>query len=58
MNSNAFSRRDLLRSVSSGFGYLAFAGLSSLAAAASVKDSPLAPKAPHFPARARRVIFL
>jgi hypothetical protein len=58
MNSNIFSRRDLLRSVSSGFGYLAFAGLSSMAAAANVNDSPLAPKAPHFPARARRVIFL
>ena len=58
MKSNTFSRRDLLRSVSSGFGYLAFAGLSSLAVAASVKDSPLAPKAQHFPARAKRVIFL
>ncbi len=46
MNTYAFSRRDLLRSVSSGFGYLAFAGLSSLAAATGpgLKDSPLAPK--------------
>ncbi len=52
-----FSRRDLLKSVSSGFGYLAFAGLSSMAAAGS-EGSPLSRKAPHFPARARHVIFL
>jgi len=50
----------LLQSLSSGFGYVAFAGLSSLAAAADArgKSSPLAPKPPHFPARAKRVIFL
>jgi hypothetical protein len=56
MNPRGPSRRDLLKSASCGFGYLAFAGLSSLEAASS--NSPLAPKAPHFPARARRVIFL
>jgi hypothetical protein len=58
MNPSGLSRRDLLKGVSSGFGYLAFAGLSSMAAAADSKGSPLSPKAPHFPARARRVIFL
>lgn len=52
------SRRDLLKTVSSGFGYLAFAGLSSTASASDTKGSPLAPKAPHFRARAKRVIFL
>src|SRR5215831_14395926 len=52
------SRRDLLKSVSSGFGYLAFAGLSSLAATAGTKRSPLTPKTPHFRARAKHVIFL
>ena len=52
-----FSRRALLKRVSSGFGYLAFAGLSTLEAAGS-SDSPLQPKPPHFPARAKRVIFL
>jgi len=57
MNPPKFSRRDLLKSVSSGFGYLAFAGLSSMAAAGS-EGSPLRRKAPHFPARARHVIFL
>lgn len=51
-----FSRRELLLNASAGFGYLAFAGLSS---AQDGDDSkPLAPKAPHFPARAKRVIFL
>ena len=51
----AFSRRALLKTLSCGFGYLAFAGLATRAAAA---ENPLAPKAPHFPARAKRVIFL
>ncbi len=50
------SRRTMLKSVSSGFGYVAFAGLSTMAADA--KSSPLAPKPPHYPARAKRVIFL
>ena len=59
--STVFSRRHALKSLASGFGYLAFAGLAH---AASVKDSAsasgagLAPKLPHFPARAKRVIFL
>ncbi len=51
-----FSRRDLLQSASAGFGYLAFAGITS--AAEKTSTNPLAPKAPHFPARAKRVIFL
>jgi hypothetical protein len=50
-----FSRRAALKSAAAGFGYLAFAGLSTWAAE---RANPLAPKAPHFPARARRVIFL
>ncbi|HZW32864.1 MAG TPA: DUF1501 domain-containing protein [Isosphaeraceae bacterium] len=58
MNPRGLSRRDLLKSASSGFGYLAFASLSTMAAGAEPKRSPLAPKAPHFRARARHVIFL
>src|SRR5580692_6917982 len=58
MNSRGLTRRGLLKSASSGFGYLAFASLSSMAAGAGLNDSPLAPKAPHFRARAKRVIFL
>ena len=53
-----FSRRQLLQSASAGFGYLAFAGLSASSAKESANTNPLAPKAPHFPARAKRVIFL
>src|SRR5438045_4538372 len=51
-----FSRRDALKSAASGFGYLAFASLSTWAAERAA--GPLAPKPPHFPARAKRVIFL
>ncbi len=53
-----WSRRDFLRSAASGFGYLAFAALAHEAAAKDATGSTLAPRAPHFPARARRVIFL
>ena len=51
------NRREMLRSVSGGFGYLALAGLSAGEALASAA-SPLAPRPPHFPAKAKRVIFL
>ena len=55
------SRRAALKAASSGFGYLAFAGLSTWAAERerpTAAAGPLAPKPPHFPARAKRVIFL
>lgn len=49
------NRRDLLKSASCGFGYLAFAGLATQAS--DSYKNPLAPKTPHFPARAKRIIF-
>ena len=57
------SRRGLLRSAGAGFGYLALAGLlgqQNAKAATSEKSAPnpLAPKAPHFPAKAKRIIFI
>jgi hypothetical protein len=52
------TRREILRSISCGFGYLAFAGLATQQAHAAATDKPLAPKLPHFPPRAKRVIFL
>ena len=53
------SRRTLLQTTASGFGYLAFAALAhEQAARANPAANPLAPKAPHFPAKAKRVIFL
>ena len=53
------TRRDLLKSASSGVGYLAFAALAHEQAQAESKtDGPLDPKKPHFNPRAKRVIFL
>jgi hypothetical protein len=52
---NPYSRRAMLKSAAAGFGYLAFASLSTWAVE---KDNPLAPKKTHFPARAKHVIFL
>ncbi len=51
------SRRAHLKSMSSGFGYLAFAGLAA-EAAAKKSSKGLFVRQPHFPARATRVIFL
>ena len=47
-----YSRRDVLRMASCGFGYLAMAGLAGAA------SPDLMPRPPRFPARAKRVIFL
>ncbi|MFN7937026.1 MAG: DUF1501 domain-containing protein [Bryobacteraceae bacterium] len=48
------SRRELLQLASTGFGSLALAGLLD----AESRANPLAVKQPHFPAKAKRVIFL
>ena len=53
----ALSRRDALKSLSAGFGLLAFAGLAS-AQTTEEKTSALSPREPHFEPRAKRVIFL
>jgi hypothetical protein len=61
-----FTRRQILKSTACGFGYLALADLLSQAYAAEAPaesdhqhyESPLLPKQPHFPAKAKRVIFL
>ena len=52
------TRREVLKTASCGFGYLAFRGLCAEALAGSSGISPLAPKVPHFAPRAKRVIFL
>src|SRR5437879_5395208 len=53
------TRRSMLQSTASGFGYLAFAAMAAeQSARAADAGNPLAPKPPHFPAKAKRVIFL
>jgi hypothetical protein len=55
------SRRQILKSFASGFGYVAFASMAHTAAAkesSSRAAGGLTPKAAHFPPRAKRVIFL
>ena len=48
------SRRDFLRLAGGGFGSLALSAMM----ADEAKADPFAPKTPHFPARAKRVVFL
>src|SRR5215204_5361371 len=60
-HSECFSRRQMLRRFASGFGMLGLAGLfsDSLSLSALAQDAdPLALRPPHFPAKAKRVIFL
>ncbi|MBL8891182.1 MAG: DUF1501 domain-containing protein [Planctomycetaceae bacterium] len=58
------SRRQWLQNATSGFGFLAFAGLNAWAqpasalAAAQDPGNPLSPKESHFPSKAKHVIFL
>jgi len=66
-----YTRRQMLKTFTTGFGYIAFAGLTTQAALAASKakgnnippegsseQSLLLPKKPHFTPRAKRVIFL
>ena len=57
------SRRTALQAAGAGFGYLALQGLLGnqsprVQASEAPAASPLAPKAPHFPVKAKRIIFL
>ncbi len=55
------SRRRMLTHAAGGFGMLALSGMLSEASAAPRQSSaanPLAPQSPHFPAKAKNVIFL
>src|SRR5215212_3806352 len=56
MNPRLFSRRDAIRSLVGG-SLLMPAILSQLLAESAPSD-PLSPKPPHFPAKAKRVIFI
>lgn len=48
------TRRQALKTTAAGFGYLALAGMLG---AQQRRPGPLAPRAPHFPAKAKRIIF-
>lgn len=54
------SRRDMLRVSACGFGQVVLAALAGQTASAdnATPFSPLTPRAPHFPPRAKRIIFL
>lgn len=56
------SRRSILRSAGAGFGYFALASLLGQQAARALSNGiaagPLAPKAPHFTPKAKRIIFV
>ncbi|MFP6657849.1 MAG: DUF1501 domain-containing protein, partial [Pirellulales bacterium] len=53
----SISRRSMLKSTSLGFGTIALSGLLSEQSLAG-RSGPLAPQAPHFQAKAKRVIFM
>src|SRR3990172_9216109 len=54
------TRREMLRQAASGFGAVALAALlaEDAPAAANSPQDPFSPRKPHFPPRARNVIFL
>ncbi|WP_422923440.1 DUF1501 domain-containing protein [Singulisphaera sp. PoT] len=52
------TRREWLRRTGGGFGSLALAAMLAEESQGKATASPLAPLPPHFPARAKRVIFL
>ena len=58
--SNNVTRRELLRNLACGFGYLAMADLATQhsVVARSLAANPLAPRPAHFPPKAKRIIFL
>ncbi len=61
MNAPILARRDLLRRCGMGFGALGLANLLAddrALVAAPVHTNPLAPRQPHFPGKAKRVIHL
>jgi hypothetical protein len=56
------TRRSVLKSASAGFGYLALAGLLAENSRGDEprgsSEKPLAPKTPHFPPKAKKLIFV
>jgi hypothetical protein len=55
---NQHTRRDFFRTAGIGLGGIALGNLLARDAVAATAANPLAPKPPHFPAKAKNVIFL
>jgi Protein of unknown function (DUF1501) len=55
---NPIDRRQMLTHFANGFGLLGLAALCADEARADAADDPLAVKAPHYPAKVKRLIFL
>src|SRR5580658_1967434 len=55
---SSITRRAMLQRCAGGFGYLAFQALLAKEQARAEVVNPIAPKQPHFPARAKRIVFL
>jgi hypothetical protein len=53
-----FTRRAMLQRSACGFGWLALQAMLGRECAQAAVENPLAPKQSHFPARAKRVVFL
>ncbi|MGB8165997.1 MAG: DUF1501 domain-containing protein [Chthoniobacteraceae bacterium] len=58
MNFQPLTRRTMLQRSAAGFGYLALQAMLGREKAQAVVDNPLAPKATHFPSKAKRVVFI
>lgn len=54
----SITRRTLLQRSAGGFGYLALQAILAQQQSKAAVENPLAPKQPHFPARAKRIVFL
>jgi hypothetical protein len=56
--SDIMTRRSMLKRVGAGMGMIGLAGLLEAEAPRATASNPLAPRQPHFPARAKRLIHL
>lgn len=57
-SSPILSRRAMLQRSAGGFGFLAFQGMMAAEQARAAASNPLAARQTHFPAKAKRVVFL
>ncbi len=58
MDRPPITRRTMLQRSASGFGYVALQAILGQEQARAAVENPLAPKTPHFPAKAKRIVFI